>query len=347
MRYFLISVFSFFSTMVGLCASNESVYKFVTLPNSSAVSALGGTNISLQNQDLNLVFQNPALLSNEMNNDLVFNYMNYISDVNFGSAGYSHNIDSLSAWAIEMTYVNYGSFDGYTKDDVSTGEFSAGDFALSAVYSRMLFDRIRAGITLKPVYSYMDTYNSFGVLVDVGAVYYDKEHDFSTGLTLKNVGVQINGYYSEEDSQHREDMPWDLQLGVTKRLAHAPFRFSLTLVDLSNWDLDYNREKTKSSLSSLATDSDDDDEIGWFDMTMRHILIGVEFIPTKNFYVMASYNHRRNREFSLEDKKSINGFSFGAGLYVYKFNLGFAYSQYAAAGNTLTFSIGTSLDSFK
>ncbi len=82
-------------------------------------------------------------------------------------------------------------------------------------------------------------------------------------------------------------------------------------------------------------------------MTMRHILIGVEFIPTKNFYVMASYNHRRNREFSLEDKKSINGFSFGAGLYVYKFNLGFAYSQYAAAGNTLTFSIGTSLDSFK
>lgn len=82
-------------------------------------------------------------------------------------------------------------------------------------------------------------------------------------------------------------------------------------------------------------------------MIFRHVVIGVEFIPSKNFYVMASYNHRRSREFALDNTKSINGFSFGAGLNVYKFKLGFAYSQYAAAGNTVTVSLATSLDSFR
>ena len=346
MRYFLILCFSLMGTMLGFGASNESVYKFLTLPNSSAVSALGGSNVSLQNQDLNLAFQNPSLLNNRMNNDVVVNYVNYITDVNYGTVGYSRSIDSLSSWAVGMTYVNYGTFDGYTEENVATGTFSAGDFCLSAIYSRQLFERIRGGVAFKPIYSYIDTYNSFGLAVDVGANYYDEEHDFSAGLALRNVGVQMTGYYSDSESEHRDNMPWDLQLGLTKRLAHAPFRFSLTFVDLSRWNLDYYRESKKSTTLSSSSDNDDDD-ISWGDMIFRHVVIGVEFIPSKNFYVMASYNHRRSREFALDNTKSINGFSFGAGLNVYKFKLGFAYSQYAAAGNTVTVSLATSLDSFR
>ncbi|MCQ2218580.1 MAG: type IX secretion system protein PorQ [Paludibacteraceae bacterium] len=339
MRYYLIFVFSLLSVVEAFCDGGSNVYKFLSLPNSAQVSALGGSNISLKNGDVNMAFQNPSLLDNEMNNAIALNYVNYLSDVNYGSVGYSRNINSYNAWAIGVTYLNYGTLDGYTEDDVATGEFSAGDICITALYSRQLFDRIRAGMALKPIYSYIDSYSSFGLAVDVGACYSDTLHDFTMGLTLKNVGVQLTGYYDDEDSEHRERLPWELQFGLSKRLAHAPFRFSLTFVDLNRWDLDYYR--------SPKSVGGKDDDISWGDMLLRHTLIGLEFIPTKSFSLMAAYNHRRSQEYDLEDTKSFNGFSFGGFLNVYKFKLGVAYAQYATAGNTLTVSLATSLDEFR
>ncbi|MCQ2195234.1 MAG: type IX secretion system protein PorQ [Paludibacteraceae bacterium] len=338
MKYYLIFVFSLLGIVEAFADGGRNVYKFLSLPNSSQVAALGGSNVSLKNGDVNMAFQNPSLLDNEMNNSIAVNYVNYLSDVNYGSVAYSRNINSYNAWAVGVTYLNYGTLDGYTEEDIPTGEFSAGEVCVTALYSRQLFERIRMGMALKPIYSYMDSYNSFGIGVDVGACYADTTHDFTVGLNLKNVGVQLTGYYEDEESDHRERLPWELQFGLSKRLAHAPFRFSLTFTDLNRWDLDYYKSPKSTT---------DTDDISWGDMLLRHTLIGLEFLPSKSFSVLASYNHRRSQEFDLEDTKSFNGFSFGANLNVYKFKLGVAYSQYAAAGNVFTLSLATSLDEFK
>ena len=326
MKYFwaFILFFSIFSGVVTERAwsrSDDKIYTFLNLPNSAEVAALGGYNVSLQNRDVNMVFQNPALLSGGVHRDIAVNYTQYISHIGYGSVAYARDIDSLNHWAVSLNYINYGSFDGYTEEDIPTGDFSAGDFCLNAVYSRRLADRIMAGIALKPIYSHIETYHSFGLAVDVGADYYNPENDFSVGLTLKNVGVQFKGYYSEEGVQHREDLPWDIRLGLTKRLAHAPFRFSLTFINLNQWN--------------------NDNKIGWGDRLFRHIIVGAEFIPTHNFNIIAAYNHRRNREFALENARSMNGFSFGVNFHVYKFTLGAAYAQYAASGNTFSISLVT------
>jgi len=344
MKSFLITVSLLCFSVLGFCGSNETVYKFLNLPNSAEVAALGGTNISLQNKDVNLIYQNPALLSGSVNKNIGINYTNYIGNIGYGSLVYAQDIDSVSHWAASLNYLSYGSFDGYTEYEISTGTFSAGDVCLNLTYSRRLAEKIMAGISLKPVYSFIENYNSFGLAVDVGGNYYDPEHDFSVGLVLKNVGVQFSGYYSEDGSQHREGMPWDIQIGATKRLAHAPLRFSLTYVNLNRWDLSYRKETSQNS-NSLSTSNDH--KIGWDDMLFRHLVIGVEFIPSNNFNIAAGYNHRRSREFALEDARSINGFSFGVGFKVYKFALGAAYAQYAASGNTISLSLATSLDSFK
>jgi len=330
--------------VLGFCGPDETIYKFLNLPNSAEVSALGGTNVSLQNKDINLVYQNPALLSGSVHKNIGINYINYISNIGYGSVVYAQDIDSVSHWSASLNYLSYGSFDGYTEEEISTGSFSAGDLLLTATYSRRLAKNIMSGITLKPIYSYIETYHSFGLAVDVGGNYYDPEHDFSVGLVLKNIGVQFKGYHSVDGSQHREKLPWDIQIGATKRLAHAPLRFSLTYVNLNRWDLSYYRENPQSN-NILSTD--EDHKIGWGDMLFRHLIIGAEFIPSNNFNIAVAYNHRRSQEFSLDDTKSINGFSFGVGLRVYKFSLGAAYAQYAASGNTVSLSLSTSLDSFK
>ncbi len=346
MKSFLITILLLCFSISGFCGSDETVYKFLNLPNSAEVAALGGTNVSLQNKDVNLVYQNPALLSSTVNKNISVNYINYINNVGCCSVAYAQDIDSLSHWSVSLNYINFGSFEGYTEDEISTGSFSAGDLSLNATYSRRLFQSIMAGVTLKPIYSYIETYHSFGLAVDVGGNYYDPEHDFSIGLVLKNVGVQFKGYYSEDGSQHRESLPWDIQLGATKRLAHAPFRFSLTLVNLNHWDLNYYKETSQSSTITSST-TEEDNSIGWGNMLLRHMIFGVEFIPSNNFKISAAYNHRRSQEFALDDTKGINGFSFGVGLRVYKFSLGAAYAQYAASGNTISLSLSTSLDSFK
>ncbi len=339
MKSFLATVFFLCFSVLGFCGSNETVYKFMNLPNSAEVAALGGTNVSLQNRDVNLIYQNPALLSGSVNRNIGINYTNYISDIGYGSAVYAQDIDSVSHWAAGLNYLSYGSFDGYTEEDIPTGDFSGGDFLLNLTYSRRLAKNIMAGISLKPIYSFIENYSSFGLAVDIGGNYYSQEHDFSVGLVFKNVGFQFDGY-----SQQREKLPWDIQVGITKRLAHAPFRFSLTYVNLNRWDLSYYKE---TSQNSHLLPANDDNKIGWGNMLFRHLIIGAEFIPSNNFNIAVAYNHRRSQEFALENARSINGFSFGVGLKVYKFALGAAYAQYAASGNTVSFSISTSLDSFK
>ena len=34
-------------------------------------------------------------------------------------------------------------------------------------------------------------------------------------------------------------MPWDIQMGITQKMAHAPIRFSLTAQYLNRWKFDY------------------------------------------------------------------------------------------------------------
>ena len=69
----------------------ESTYSFLGLTNSARVSALGGEVVSLMDDDINLTFHNPALLSPGMHNNLNLNYVNYFAGVNFGYASYGYH----------------------------------------------------------------------------------------------------------------------------------------------------------------------------------------------------------------------------------------------------------------
>ena len=48
----------------------DNVYEFLNLTHSGLVSSLGGTNVSLQYDNLNLAYHNPALLTASMNKSL-------------------------------------------------------------------------------------------------------------------------------------------------------------------------------------------------------------------------------------------------------------------------------------
>jgi hypothetical protein len=88
-------------------------------------------------------------------------------------------------------------------------------------------------------------------------------------------------------------------------------------------------------------------EINFADMAFRHAVIGVEFIPGKNLYLVGSYNHRRHQELKMSGFKSMAGFSFGGGIRISKFQVGFGTSLFQVGNSAYLFSISTSLNEFK
>ena len=75
-----------------------TAYQFLNVPVSSHVYALGGHNISIIDDDINLVEQNPALLGKEFDHQVGLNYMHYIGGTNFMGARYGQGI--FGHWAV-------------------------------------------------------------------------------------------------------------------------------------------------------------------------------------------------------------------------------------------------------
>ncbi|MFA6581651.1 MAG: type IX secretion system protein PorQ [Paludibacter sp.] len=324
--------------------AGTGVYQFLDLPVSSRLAALGSKNISLNDNDINFAFQNPALLTAGTNNVIGINIANYLADIQFGSAVYGHTFGQNNYFALGIQYVDYGSFMGYNELNDSTGAFAAKDYAISLVYARPLTENITVGATLKPVYSAYERYTSFGMAMDFGANYNNPKNLFSAGLVFRNIGTQFKGYYSEEGNQHLEPLPFDIQLGLSKKFLHAPLRFSLTLDNLQHWDLSYNStNQPVTDLISTTTTT----KISFVDMAFRHAIIAVEFVPSNNFYLAAAFNHRHQVEMSMPGFKSTAGFSFGGGIKIYKFHVGFGMTQFQVGNYSYQFSFSTALNEFR
>ena len=306
----------------------DNIYEFLNLTHSGLVSSLGGTNVSLTGNDLNLAYHNPALLSSGMNNNLALNYVNYFAGINYGLAMYSKSYPGTGNFAAGLTYLNYGSF---TETDITgtiTGNFSAAEYALSLIYSRELDSLFSVGITLKPVLSQLERYSSFGFAFDIGGTWHNRSNLLSVGLVFKNIGYQITTYAGES----HEKLPFEIQAGISQRLAHAPFRFSLTLRHLEKFDLTYQYNIPVTSENSKVSS-------GFMENSLRHAIFGIELIPHKNFYVSAGYNYQRRRELEIESKVSTVGFSWGFGINTSVLIIEFGRATYHLAGSSTNVSL--------
>lgn len=300
----------------------DHVYEFLNLPQSGFVSSLGGVNVSVYGKNLNLAYHNPSLLAGEMDRSLALNYANYFAGINYGLAMYSGSVPGTGNIAAGITYLNYGSFTEADPSGNITGTFKASEYAFSFIYSRELDSMFNVGVNFKPVLSHLENYTSFGFAFDLGASWHNKNNLLSAGLVLKNIGYQVTTYAGEP----RESLPFEVQAGVTARLAHAPLRFSLTLRHLERYDLTY--QYLNSSQDNEGSSS------GFFENMMRHVIVGTEIIPHKNFYLCLGYNYQRRRELQIESKVAGVGFSWGFGINTSILSIEFGRATYHLAGSS-------------
>ena len=316
------------------CFAQEgaSAYSFLEVPSSSHAFALGGTNITVIDDDINLMEQNPALLGPEIDMQVGFNYMHYLGASNFAGVRYGMAAGDRGAWSIGIQYLGYGTMSQTEADGSVVGTFSPQDVVFSGMYAHDFTDRLRGGINVKMIYSSYEQYTAFAMATDLGLNYYDPHHDMSLSLVLKNLGGQIKRFDNDYDR-----LPFDIQLGWMQRLGSSPFQLSITAWHLNKWNLPYYDMEDNGSEIRVLKQS-------FMCNLFRHLVFGLQYAPSDKFYIALGYNYKTRTDMSTYNRNILSGFSIGAGLKVKSFALGVAYAQPHKSGSSIMLNLSTNLN---
>ncbi|MDR2835827.1 MAG: type IX secretion system protein PorQ [Bacteroidales bacterium] len=343
--YFII--FACLITIEGISQTGgKYTYQVLSLPYNSRIAAIGGNNVSHYDNDLNFVLQNPALLRNKMSDKLSVNYINYISDINLGNIAFSKYFEKAGIFAAGIQFANYGKFKNTDYTGIIYDNFTVADYVFYGAYSHKLYnEKFRIGANFKFIWSDYWKYSSVGIAFDAGISYIDTVKNFSAGLVIKNAGFQLKTY----TKGNFEPLPFDIQIGLTKKFEHAPIRISVTARDLLNWKLAFESKFDQENyvIGEVQPKKTFFNKLGNVaDEFIRHFVFGVEIIPHKAFHIDLGFNTRRRMELTVPVKKSLVGFSAGVGFELTKFNFGYGIACYTIAGLSHHITFGLNLNSF-
>ena len=310
----------------------KSSFDVLNLPVSSHINALGGNNISIVEEDITVMYHNPALVGQEMSMQMAANYMRYVAGINLGGVSYAQAAGAHGTWAAGLQFAGYGTMRQTDAAGTITGTFSPKDILFGGLYAHDITSSLRGGIYAKMLYSTYESYTALAMFVDLGINYYHAEKEFSLSLVVKNLGGQLKRYDTENIA-----MPWDIQLGFSKTLRHAPFRFSLTAQHLTRWHLSF---ETVDDAGELEVKDN------FASNLFRHLVFGVDYIPSRNFYLAIGYDYKRKSDMATAGRRILSGFTAGAGIRVKMFGIGVSMAQHHANGFTFMTNLTADISQF-
>ena len=315
----------------------RNTYQFLNLPVSPKISALGSKNVTSYSPDPANAMANPALINFEMHNQMSANYMNYFADVNYGTASYAYDVGRRTQIIqAGVTYVDYGSFDGFDETGNSTAEFGGQEAALSFGYARRIGRTdFYAGANLKLISSKLEQYSSFAGGLDLGVAYIYPEWDLIVTGVVRNFGTQFKAF-----NDVRESMPFEVILGISQKLKKAPIRWHITLENMQQWDLAFrNTARDEEDLGGNVTP----DNPGFINNALRHTIVGAELFPDSGFSVQLGYNFRRGEELRIEDQRAFSGITGGVSIRFNKLRFSYSYAQFNRAASSSFFGLNIDL----
>ena len=315
----------------------KHVYQFLNLVTSPRQAALGGKNITIFDNDVNSGHFNPATINPEMDNHLALNYGSYYGEVSYGTAAYAYNYDRhLQTFHAGVNYVNYGKFEGRDENGELTSEFTGSEIAVSVGYAYLVPNTaLRLGANVKFISSTLESYNSIGGALDIGALYVKEKNGLNLAIAVRNIGTQFTTYAGAN-----EKLPLEIIAGVSQQLENVPIRWHLTLENLQQWNLAFSNPARAEGTIDGGTK---EEKVSVFNNALRHVVLGAELFPTKGFNIRIGYNFRRGEELRLVEHRNFSGISAGFGLRVNKLKFNYSYSRYTLAANTSLFGLTINL----
>lgn len=318
-------------------------YQFLEVTNSARAAALGGQVVAAQPDGVELAFHNPSLLDTTVHSQMALNYVDYFAGIHYGYVSAATRAGKKGMLAAGIHYLNYGSFEGADELGNLTGTFRAADYSVNLTFTHPVDSLITAGLTMKSVFSGLETYRSTALAFDAGLTYCNPGRGLAIAVVMRNLGWQLQKYYPNDVNA---SLPFNLALGFSKSLQYAPLTFYLVADHLEKWDLTYETDEDRENATDpftgeIVTESGFDEFI---DKAMRHLTLGTELKLGKNLVFRLGYNYRRRQEMKISSKPGTVGFSWGLGLNLRKFSISYGRPAWHLAGGANHISMSVNLN---
>jgi hypothetical protein len=279
----------------------QAVFNFLKLPASPLLSASGGVNVSYTATDVGLASNQPALLNEALHSVAGLSFNNYFAGINAYHLSGAHHIQNVNTTlGGGITYIDYGNMPQTDAAGNQQGSFHPRDYFIQFSAARKYLEKWQYGLSVKFIQSNYGQYNSSAIAFDAGILYKDSAALFSAGLLAKNMGVQLKTFQGTN-----EDLPFDLQLGLTKKLADAPLAFSLTAQNLHQWNISYNDTAYNQTINAGNNNS-------FAENLFNHFVIATHIYLGNHIELVTGYNRLRRSELNIgSDGNGLNGFSMG------------------------------------
>ena len=326
--------------------TTKGAYSFLDMTSSARVAALGNTALSIYDNDIELAAYNPSLINIEMDRDVALSYVNYYADINFGMLQYGHHFPHMHDWgafAITLQYYGYGKMKyADEQGNVDGSTFGASDYNIMFGWGRQLTPHWSIGANVKFAGLQYEHYNTFAIAADVAGSY-RTDNGWMMSLTARNIGYEL---YSDFES--RNELPFHLSAGVSKRLEHVPFLFNISYENIQKWDLSYDDPlDLEGNYDPITgTKKEKSDAAKFADNLMRHIVIGGEIYIGKNLVLRAAYNYGMRQNLKTPTAKGLCGFSYGFGIKIWELSINYSRSEMHIYGSPNYFTLSTNLYRF-
>jgi hypothetical protein len=324
----------------------RSVFQHLSLSPSARITALGGAAIAIKDQDLSLALHHPSALHEKMSGRISFQHQFYLSDLQNGAFSYARHFPKIKATVqTGIQYMKYGDIAQADVTGTKAGTIQTGEWAWTIGAGRQLTPKLSLGLNLRLAGAQFAEYQSNALLADMSMMYVDTARRNVFAFVVKQAGTQLTTF-----NGIRENLPLDVQLGFSKRLRYLPFRLGIIMHHLQQWDIRYNNPNDDTGTTLfIGNDQPTGNDNAVLDNFFRHLIFNGEFIlgRSENLFLRFGYNHLRKRELSVQNLRSLAGFSGGIGLKVKRFQVDMGYAAYHLAGGGFQIGIGTDLDSFR
>ena len=324
---------------LGKAQNFGSSYDFLIKESNARTAALGGVTNSLADEDVNMVFSNPAVANARMSKSLGLTFNPSFGSIYQYNVAYADSSEKLGNLFGTLQYLDYGKLKKTDETGYDLGTFNASQYAL-AVGTSQKKGNFKLGAAFKFIGFQADVYQSIALAVDLGMHYQHPRKQLSLGFAAKNIGATV-----KKMDQVKMPLPFNLQASLSYKLEHMPLRITASAFYLQETDIQYVDYRQPGTIDANGKETKPKKKVS--EQIARHLTIGGEFLLHRSFNLRIGYNHLRRKELRPDLNAGLTGFSMGFVVKLKSLDLAYTYSGWQSSGGqhflTLSLRIGQML----
>ncbi|MEA3307839.1 MAG: PorV/PorQ family protein [Elusimicrobiota bacterium] len=276
--------------------AENTMAAFLKVGAGAKASAMGEVSVL---SDAVAIYWNPSGLAAIEKTAVNITYTSLYEEVNHNFVAVSRKALS-GTMGLAVTYTDYGDLEGRDPNALITGNFSAGDMAVSLAYAKKI-GNLSFGAALKYIHIKIGDEKGDGFASDAGLNWQTPIKNFSMNLSVLNMGPKFNF------SSDKKSLPLAYNLG-------------LKYTGVKKLDL-------YADMRIRPRDKDDE------------FCLGAEYRAMENFFIRTGYNSKSAKALKTEDDDglkaldNLRGLSMGFGIQMKIFDLDYAFTPFGELGN--------------